>query len=206
MRNCQTSNGRHALVSNGNTVASGLVYYRCKMIRGDDVEAGHKRWVQGVLYDNVEETAGNATYILLGNRGDWGTQHGWAAAHSVIWNFNAADDRAEAADRAELRRVRTGQPARSDLRGAGRLVRDQGARAWPRRPCTKRSCASDWPPATARLSSGWRQGRQFDAGVGGGGVPVLACLAAGAVLWASIQPFRISFSLSERIALGCIGR
>ncbi len=89
VRNCQTSNGRHALVSNGNTVASGLVYHRCKMVRGDDVEAGHKRWVQGVLYDNVEETAGNATYILLGNRGDWGTQHGWAAAHSVIWNFNA---------------------------------------------------------------------------------------------------------------------
>jgi hypothetical protein len=89
VRNCQTSNGRHALVSNGNTVASGLVYHRCKMVRGDDVEAGHKRWVQGVLFDNVEETAGNATYILLGNRGDWGTQHGWAAAHSVIWNFNA---------------------------------------------------------------------------------------------------------------------
>ena len=56
--------------------------------RGDDVEAGHKRWVQGVLYDNVVETAVDGTYILLGNRGDWGTQHGWAAAHSVIWNFN----------------------------------------------------------------------------------------------------------------------
>ena len=88
VRDCRTSNGRHALVSNGNTVASGLVYYRCKMDRGDDVEAGHKRWVQAVLYDNVTEQTFDGTYILLGNRGDWGTQHGWAAAHSVIWNFN----------------------------------------------------------------------------------------------------------------------
>ena len=88
VRDCETGGGRHGMVSNGNTVASGLVYYRCKMNRGNDVEAGHKRWVQGVLYDNVVEMASGGTYILLGNRGDWGTQHGWAAVHSVIWNFN----------------------------------------------------------------------------------------------------------------------
>jgi hypothetical protein len=88
VRDCEVANGRHGLVSNGNTVASGIVYHRCKLTRGDDVEAGHKRWVQAVLYDNVSELVSAGTYILLGNRGDWGTQHGWAAVHSVIWNFN----------------------------------------------------------------------------------------------------------------------
>jgi hypothetical protein len=88
VKDSETSGGRHGLVSNGNTMASGIVYHRCKMDRGNDVEAGHKMWTQGVLYDNVVETAPSGTYILLGNRGDWGNQHGWSAVHSVIWNFN----------------------------------------------------------------------------------------------------------------------
>ena len=25
------------------------------------------------------------------NRGDWGTSHGWASAHSVAWNVDATD-------------------------------------------------------------------------------------------------------------------
>jgi hypothetical protein len=88
VQNCITANGRHALVANGTSSASGIVYHRCTMINGNDVEAGHRMWVQGVLYDNVVETMQNSTYILMGNRGDWGTQHGWAAVHSVVWNFN----------------------------------------------------------------------------------------------------------------------
>lgn len=88
VQGCATRGGRHALVSNGGSTASGIVYHRCRMAHGDHVEAGHRRWVQAVLYDNVVETASDATYILLGNRGDWGTAHGWAAVHSVIWGFN----------------------------------------------------------------------------------------------------------------------
>src|SRR5262249_174998 len=39
-----------------------------------------------ILFDNLTET-GNGT-ILLGNRGDMGTAHGWAAAHSTVWQYN----------------------------------------------------------------------------------------------------------------------
>src|SRR4029079_257321 len=52
---------------------------------------GHRRWSQGLLYDNiVEVTPGSGTVVGLYNRGDWGTQHVWAAAHSVLWHYDTA--------------------------------------------------------------------------------------------------------------------
>jgi hypothetical protein len=48
---------------------------------------GHRHWSQGLLFDSINATGG---VIQLINRGDWGTSHGWASAHSVIWAYNKA--------------------------------------------------------------------------------------------------------------------
>jgi hypothetical protein len=57
------------------------------MTNGGANEGGHRQWTQAMLYDNVTETASSG--IMLINRGDFGTSHGWGCAHSVIWNFNS---------------------------------------------------------------------------------------------------------------------
>jgi hypothetical protein len=85
--NCLAANGRHGYISNGVSSSSGLVYYKCKATSGGASEGGHRRWVTGVLYDNiVEEKTGQITLI---NRGDMGTSHGWGTAHSTIWKYNS---------------------------------------------------------------------------------------------------------------------
>ncbi len=80
---------RHGFVLNGSTRSSGVVVLRGELIqnRGSS-EAGHRQWSQGVLFDSCKVTSGQSsgTAFLLGNRGDWGTSHGWAAANSVVWN------------------------------------------------------------------------------------------------------------------------
>ena len=40
-----------------------------------------------MLFDSIEDK-GEKGGILLFNRQDYGTSHGWSAAHSVIWNYN----------------------------------------------------------------------------------------------------------------------
>ena len=83
---CHVDDARHALVTSGSQDASGIVFYRCTTTNGHDMEAGHMKWATGVLFDNVVESAsGNVRMI---NRGDWGTSHGWGAAHSTAWGFN----------------------------------------------------------------------------------------------------------------------
>jgi hypothetical protein len=87
VNNCVAADGRHSLVGSGASNTSGNVFHRCRMTRGGAVEGGHRQWTQGMLYDNVVET--DSSTILLINRGDFGTSHGWGCAHSVIWNFNS---------------------------------------------------------------------------------------------------------------------
>ncbi len=83
---CHATGARHGYVSNGTSSVSGLVFFRCTSNGGTDMEAGHRWWTQGVLFDNMfEERRGSLRLI---NRGDWGTQHGWGSVHSVAWNFN----------------------------------------------------------------------------------------------------------------------
>jgi hypothetical protein len=53
---------------------------------GGDVEA-HRRWSQGLLFDNIRETGGGNQAKLI-NRGDFGSSHGWGSAHGVVWAFN----------------------------------------------------------------------------------------------------------------------
>jgi hypothetical protein len=83
---CHAAQGRHSFVSNGTTTVSGVVYHRCTM-EGGDFEA-HRRWSQGLLLDNLRELGSTTSQAKLINRGDFGSSHGWGAAHSAIWGFN----------------------------------------------------------------------------------------------------------------------
>jgi hypothetical protein len=85
-KRCHATDGRHGLVSNGESSVSGVVFYRCTLNGGHDNEAGHRHWTQAVLFDNVVESGSGSLKLI--NRGDWGTSHGWGSAHSVAWAFN----------------------------------------------------------------------------------------------------------------------
>jgi len=85
-KNLQATQGRHPYITNGTGMASGIVFYRSSQDGGAS-EGGHRQWANGILYDNITGIDAKGT-ILLGNRGDMGTGHGWAAAHSTIWQFN----------------------------------------------------------------------------------------------------------------------
>ncbi len=80
-KNCDARGGRHNMITNGAETASGIVFYRIQSSSGSASE-GHRHWSQGLLFDNVVDGG----TIQLINRGDYGTSHGWGAAHSVIWN------------------------------------------------------------------------------------------------------------------------
>jgi hypothetical protein len=79
-KNNQATNGRHSYITNGTSRASGNVFYRSSQ-QGGGSEGGHRRWATGMLYDNI---TGDGQVLLI-NRGDFGSGHGWAAAHSTIW-------------------------------------------------------------------------------------------------------------------------
>lgn len=88
--NVTSSNARRSFVSNGTSVASGIVFLNSRSIGALNASEGHQRWSQGLLYDNI--TFENPqTYLVLGlyNRGDIGTSHGWGAVHSVAWNVDS---------------------------------------------------------------------------------------------------------------------
>jgi hypothetical protein len=88
---CYARGARHAYISNGTSTASGVVFLRGVSEGSLASSEGHRRWSQGLLWDNHREVA-PATAITLGiyNRGDYGTGHGWASAHSVAWNADMA--------------------------------------------------------------------------------------------------------------------
>ena len=81
---CHAADGRHNFISNGTMTASGVVWHRCTS-EGASTSEGHRYFSQALLFDAIDAKSGT---IALINRGDWGTQHGWGAAHSVIWNYN----------------------------------------------------------------------------------------------------------------------
>ncbi len=84
--NCEATFARHSYISNGVSVSSGIVYTRCSQ-RGGGSEGGHRMWTQGILYDNITELSSGQ--VLLINRGDFGSSHGWGTAHSTIWKYNS---------------------------------------------------------------------------------------------------------------------
>ena len=88
--NVLASHGRHCFVSNGTTSASGIVFHDSTSVEAYDTSEGHRRWSQGLLFDNLifKDSHPRRRSVGLYNRGDFGTGHGWAAAHSVAWNVD----------------------------------------------------------------------------------------------------------------------
>ena len=89
-KNCHAKDGRHHYVSNGKSLTSGCVFVDCTSQGAFTSSEGHRRWSQGLLYDNHIELDGpraglNPRLLGLYNRGFYGTSHGWSAAHSVAW-------------------------------------------------------------------------------------------------------------------------
>jgi len=90
---CHANGGRHHYVSNGTTWTSGVVFHRSTSTGANASSEGHRRWSMGMLYDNIVESAPNKEgMVVLGlySRGDYGTGHGWASAHSVAWNYDTS--------------------------------------------------------------------------------------------------------------------
>lgn len=90
-KNCKATNGRHHYVSNGTSWTSGCVFLDCTSSGAYTSSEGHRRWSQGLLFDNMIELDGprpgvNPRLLGLYNRGYYGTSHGWSSVHSVAWN------------------------------------------------------------------------------------------------------------------------
>ena len=87
----RATRARHAYVGNGETLDSGIVFLDNTSEDAFTSSEAHRRFGQGFLYDNHTEigSVGSSTSdrrIHLGNRGDYGTGHGWACANCVVWN------------------------------------------------------------------------------------------------------------------------
>lgn len=81
VRNCETSHGRHDCVTGSKGVGPN-VFANVK-IRNAHADTGpHQRWNVGTLYDNIDSDGD----ILVQDRGNWGTGHGWAGANQYLWN------------------------------------------------------------------------------------------------------------------------
>lgn len=94
--NCYANDGRHAYMSNGTSWTSGIVFFNCSSEGAYAASEGHRRWSQGLLYDNHRELDNvrpgyNTRRIGLYNRAYYGTSHGWSSVHSVIWNCDVKD-------------------------------------------------------------------------------------------------------------------
>lgn len=88
---CHAEGARHAFVSNGTSSVTGIVFHRTTARGSLTSSEGHRQWSQGLLFDNhreIEPVTGRT--VSLYNRGDYGTGHGWSAAHSVAWNTDTA--------------------------------------------------------------------------------------------------------------------
>ena len=86
--NNRASRGRHNYVGNGEALDAGIVFYNNISDSAFTSSEPHRKWGQAFLFDNhVERYSPRASRrIHLGNRGNYGTAHGWAGVHSVAWN------------------------------------------------------------------------------------------------------------------------
>lgn len=88
--NCTGSNGRHTFVANGASDVNGIVFTNCSSTGDYARSESHRRWGQGILWDNISWSNTNVSGILgLHNRGSYGTGHGWTLTNGVAWNINA---------------------------------------------------------------------------------------------------------------------
>jgi hypothetical protein len=92
--NCHATEGRHSYVSNGASSVSGIVFYNCTSEVDYASSEGHRRWSQGLLYDNITFSKPQTnTLIGLYNRGSFGTGHGWSTTNGVAWNVKMPQSR-----------------------------------------------------------------------------------------------------------------
>jgi hypothetical protein len=84
---CTADSARHSFEVSGTSKAMGIVFLRCTATNATNPSEGHFHWPTGLLYDCFRDY-GTMTDVVLGlySRGSMGTNHGWAAAHSVAWN------------------------------------------------------------------------------------------------------------------------
>lgn len=91
--NLLASEGRHEFVSNGTASVSGVVFHNSASESSYGTSEGHRRWSMALLFDQIIFNNPNSTggaSIAIYNRGEWGTNHGWSSAHSVVWNSDPA--------------------------------------------------------------------------------------------------------------------
>ncbi len=92
--NCRATEGRHSFVSNGISSVSGIVFYNCTSEVDYGPSEGHRRWSQGMLFDNITFTKSEtSTLIGLYNRGDYGTGHGWSTTNGVAWKVSVPNSK-----------------------------------------------------------------------------------------------------------------
>ncbi|TVQ73619.1 MAG: T9SS C-terminal target domain-containing protein [Balneolaceae bacterium] len=116
------SESRHCFVSNGTASVSGIVFHNGTSRGAYNTSEGHRRWSMGLLFDKLTFTEANASILVgLYNRGDWGTRHGWSAAHSVSWNVEVEPNR----------RVVIQQPPTAQNYGIANRGQVSGDGPWP---------------------------------------------------------------------------
>lgn len=84
VQRCYARNGRHDFVL-GATVAGPNAFVDNKAELCHSFSEPHQRWATGCLYDNCS-VSGPEACINIGNRGFFGTGHGWSGAQMVVWN------------------------------------------------------------------------------------------------------------------------
>lgn len=89
-KGCNSTESRHAFVSNGASTVAGMVFTGCSSEQAHTASEGHRRWGSGFLWDNTSFNSTNTFRVLgLYNRGDYGTGHGWTGTNQVAWNISA---------------------------------------------------------------------------------------------------------------------
>ncbi|MEM6285645.1 MAG: T9SS type A sorting domain-containing protein [Bacteroidota bacterium] len=83
--------GRHAYAGNGSTLDSGIVFLDNTSEDAYAPSEAHRQWGMGFLFDNHTEIGSTGTSVFtrrihLGNRGSYGSSHGWSCANCVVWN------------------------------------------------------------------------------------------------------------------------
>jgi len=88
--NVTSSHGRRDFISNGTSVASGVVFHESISRRTLGSSEGHQKWSQALLYDNIIfDDPVHFNVLSLNNRGNFGSSHGWTSVHSTAWNIHA---------------------------------------------------------------------------------------------------------------------
>lgn len=86
VRDVLSFEGRHDFVTDGGGGVHGPNVFIDAVARNAHADSGpHMHYATGLLFDNIETDH----ELNVRNRGNSGTNHGWAGANSVVWNSKA---------------------------------------------------------------------------------------------------------------------